>query len=980
MRSPRPLAAALFAAALVAGVVVLAAAPRTPAHARPPARPTADAPAGDALDTARARMVQDMASLRFDKLGNPVLRWDHIPPVRATKERPHKLLVALVAYPDRGFDRFKGAPDQGKKLAAFYQGQLFDPDYAKAGTLSHYYATQSLGLYHLQGQVLPPITLSKPRAAYGLPRRPEGGSWRNDNDPEGLVEEVLGRLAKEYPDLDWASFDRWDPHDYDGDGVLAEADGYLDHFVIIFAGGGQSSCQSLYKLSEKLNPNAGMEVLKTLDAGERECAERIWPHRFMLQKRTGQGPVVEGMVNARGGVRVLRASATHGELWGRDYNMQSEYTDVSTFTHEFGHSIGLPDIYARRTSNSTGAWELMSGTTSPLPQNLSAWSRLMLGWLKPAIILPPAFGGQPVQSTYLRTLDDPAPAQGPPGDVETDPGVRRAAMVILPPKVKRIVLAPLPKSKLRRGPNHRGLYSGQGNELNRSVELRLDLRKATAPAALSFQAWWEIEGGWDFAYVEASTDDGAHWTRLVPTDRRLMPAKHGHDGPKTLPGFTGLSGDLDGDGKNESNPRCKPKQKLAHGEDKASQAHNPCLDPTWVRPAFDLSPFAGHELVVRLRYFTDMAAVMRGILIDDVVVTAKVDGKRSTLLAEPFEGRLQAAVVPHGFTPSTGSHILLVPHYYLLEYRDPYAGPATPDASGAYRYDAALARPRTYFLADPKTGSPQAVQVRHRPGVLAWYYDGAFAWSENDPADNGQGKGYLLALDANPNELPLPGLEPWLQGDPAHFDTRYELKDPQAQTAVRDAWLKTMCFVRNRRYWPRDLATLIPGATCARDASSPAPVGRLTDNGERDGKPYLYVYELINDLLPGTAREAVRPAGELYDYRQRPGKPTRWRLRDRTLRALHNADSPFALAPFPDAVTWWRVEDGPGGAKLVKTRSFAAPATPAFDDARSARWKNPKLYFGGVSVPDEGLGFRLAKPKAAAGKSARVKVYFRWRR
>ncbi len=970
MRSPRSV--------LLAALLPLAATAPA-AHARPPAPPTPSPNPDAALTGARARMVQDMAALRFDKLGNPVLRWDHIPPVRATEDRPHKLLVVLVAYPDRGFDRFRGAPDQGKKLAAFYQGELFDPAYAKPGTLSHYYATQSLGLYHLQGQVLPPITLSKPRAAYGLPHRPEGGSWRNDRDPEGLVEEVFGRLAQDYPDLDWASFDRWDPHDYDGDGVLDEADGYLDHFVIIFAGGGQSSCQSLYKLSEKLNPNAAEDVLKTLDPGARECAERIWPHRFMVQKRTGQGPLVEGLVNARGGVPIFTGDRQHAPLWGRDYNMQSEYTDVSTFIHEFGHSIGLPDIYARRASNSTGAWEVMSHTASPLPQNLSAWSRLMLGWLRPAVILPPAFGGAPIQSTYLRTLDDPAAPLGPAGDVETDRGVHRAAMVILPPKVKRIELAALPKSKLSHGPNRRGLYSGQGNELDRSVELHLDLRQAAAPVELSFQAWWEIEAGWDFAYVEIAADgagQGDGWTRLVPKDRRLMPAKHGHDGPKTRPGFTGLSGDLDGDGKNESNRRCDPKKKLAHGEDKAGQAHSPCLDPTWVRPTFDLSPFAGQRVVVRLRYFTDMAAVMRGILIDDVVVTAKVGGKRKTLLAEPFDGRLQDAVVTHGFTPSPGAHTLLVPHYYLLEHRDPYAGPATPDGSGAYRYDAALARPRTYFLADPKTGAPQAVQVRHRPGVLAWYYDGAFAWSENDPADNGQGKGYLLALDANPNELPLPGLGPWLRGDPARFDTHYELSSPETQAALRQGWFRAMCFVRNEAYWPRDLATLLPGAKCPRDASQPAPVGKLT----QDGKPYLYIYELINDLLPGAAREAVRPVGELYDYRQRSGKPVQWRLRDRTLRALHNADSPFSLTPFPDAVTWWRVEDGQGGAQLVKTRSFAAPAVPAFDDATPDRWKNPKLYFGGVSVPHEGFGFRLAEPKATAPKSARVKVYFRWRR
>ena len=47
--------------------------------------------------------------------------------------------------------------------------------------------------------------------------------------------------------------------------------------------------------------------------------------------------------------------------------MQSEYTEVSTFIHEFGHSLGLPDVYAGSTNNSTGSWTAMSGTLSPEP-------------------------------------------------------------------------------------------------------------------------------------------------------------------------------------------------------------------------------------------------------------------------------------------------------------------------------------------------------------------------------------------------------------------------------------------------------------------------------------------------------------------------------------------------------------------------------------------------------------------------------------
>lgn len=905
----------------------------------------ADAPDAAVLSMRRQQMMEDLAALRFEKLGDPVLRWDHIPPVTAPAERPHELLVVLVEYPDVQFDRFAGEADQGERLAAWYQGQLFDPDYGKAGSLSHYYRNQSLGLYHLQGKVLPPVRLSKPRAAYGTPVRPEGGSWRNDSDSEGMVEEVLSGLAAAHPELDWAAFDRWDPNDYDGDGVLDERDGYLDHFVLVFAGGGQSSCQRLFKIDDVLTPNVGPEALDRLSPDARACAERMWPHRFMVQKRTGEGPAVEGRTNARGGVP-LRA-----DLWARDYNMQSEYTDASTFIHEFGHSIGLPDIYARTSQNSTGGWEVMSGTASPLPQSFSAWSRMMLGWLRPAVILPPAAGGKAVQSTYLRVLDD----GGEPGDVAKDleGGVARAAMVVLPPKTIHIDLGGLPKGG-------RALYSGQGNELDRAMELRVDLRDARGAVTLDMDAWWDIEGGWDFAYLESSVDGGRTWRRHVTEDRRLMPARHGHDGADTLPGFTGLSGDMDGDGKNEQMKGCDPKKALAHGEDAAGAAKDPCLEPSWVHARFVLPELAGHTARVRLRYFTDMAAVQRGILVDNLEVRVGEGKAAKAVLEEDFEGEPAAGVRFGAFTPSEGRHTLLVPHYYVLELRDPYA----PVGEGEHRYDAALGDPVHAFWAAPD-GEMKAIAARYRPGVLAWYYDGELAWSENDPATAGQGRGFLLAVDAWPDEVPVPGFANWLRGEPGSFETGYDLSEAAAQGAIRASFLRTQCFVRSEAYRAKDLAG-VAGQECAQARGEVEAL-------EVDGKPLIYSYEAINALLPGEARDKFEKASELVDYRIKDGTVV-WRLRDVTLRYLHAMDAPLWLEPFDDQLRVMELRDG----KLETVERRAAPAVPRFENAPRSRWMNPKLFFGGVAVPPVPVAFELAKPGEGAPGAARVKVYVDW--
>ncbi len=65
---------------------------------------------------------------------------------------------------------------------------------------------------------------------------------------------------------------------------------------------------------------------------------------------------------------------------------------ISVFCHEFGHMLGLPDLYARPEnpgSEGLGVWCLMSNERGDgRPQHPSAWCKEQLGWLKPAVIDP----------------------------------------------------------------------------------------------------------------------------------------------------------------------------------------------------------------------------------------------------------------------------------------------------------------------------------------------------------------------------------------------------------------------------------------------------------------------------------------------------------------------------------------------------------------------------------------------------------------
>ena len=66
--------------------------------------------------------------------------------------------------------------------------------------------------------------------------------------------------------------------------------------------------------------------------------------------------------------------------------------DISVFCHEFGHMLGLPDLYARpELPGSEGAWvwcAMSNQNGNGKPQHFCAWSKEMLGWVKPTVLDP----------------------------------------------------------------------------------------------------------------------------------------------------------------------------------------------------------------------------------------------------------------------------------------------------------------------------------------------------------------------------------------------------------------------------------------------------------------------------------------------------------------------------------------------------------------------------------------------------------------
>ncbi len=126
------------------------------------------------------------------------------------------------------------------------------------------------------------------------------------------------------------------------------------------------------------------------------------------------------------------------------------------------------------------------------------------------------------------------------------------------------------------------LWSNRGDNMASTLTREFDLTGVTG-ATLQFAAWYDIEDGWDYAYVEVSTDGGKTFDVLKTAHTQ----ESNHFGNAFGPGLTGPSGGQKG-------------------------------SPTWVDETADLTPYAGKKVLVRLQMITDDAVNLEGLAVDDV--------------------------------------------------------------------------------------------------------------------------------------------------------------------------------------------------------------------------------------------------------------------------------------------------------------------------------------------------------------------------
>lgn len=149
----------------------------------------------------------------------------------------------------------------------------------------------------------------------------------------------------------------------------------------------------------------------------------------------------------------------------------------------------------------------------------------------------------------------------------------------------------------------------------------------------------------------------------------------------------------------------------------------------WVELTADLSAYDGQEVMLGFRYWTDVAAVEPGFMVDDILISGYPLDDAESDAGWAFEG----------FRLTTGTESAFYTNYYVAEFRQ-YKG-----------YDKGLANAHNFgWSGDAKYYS----YVEHFPyqdGLLVSYWDNSFA--SNDVGANcasGRCGGLLLPVDAHP--------------------------------------------------------------------------------------------------------------------------------------------------------------------------------------------------------------------------------------
>lgn len=246
-----------------------------------------------------------------------------------------KTLCLLVEFNDVKFT----SVDDPK---TFYTNMLNEHGFTYSnganGSARDFYNDASTNQFDPEWEVVGPITLPKVATYYG----------KDDPSQDANMGELV-KYACEQADSMGVDFSQYD---YDGDGIV-------DNICVIYAGYGQA---------------------------DSPYSDVIWPHAAVMQDDWGIDISFDGK-------KIGHYFCSNELRYNADATVKIP-TGIGTVVHEFGHILGLPDLYDvsyNMLSSLMGYglyyWETMAAgsynNNSNTPPTFSSYERLVLGWMTP---------------------------------------------------------------------------------------------------------------------------------------------------------------------------------------------------------------------------------------------------------------------------------------------------------------------------------------------------------------------------------------------------------------------------------------------------------------------------------------------------------------------------------------------------------------------------------------------------------------------
>ena len=219
--------------------------------------------------------------------------------------------------------------------ASDFQNLLFDNN--PTGTMKEYYNEISYGNFIVDG---------------------DASGWYNSSLTTGQAVQNTRQYVAEIasladPDIDYGQYDNDGPDNIPNSG---DDDGYTDGLIVVYPG-----CMS--------------------------GNDNIWPHQSTLSNYE----YVTNDASQNGGNIIVSTYMVCPELPGSGDCITSNICPMGVYAHEFGHVLGLPDLYDRDPSDGDseglGEWCLMAsgswlGWYGDTPSHMSSWCKIEMGWMQ----------------------------------------------------------------------------------------------------------------------------------------------------------------------------------------------------------------------------------------------------------------------------------------------------------------------------------------------------------------------------------------------------------------------------------------------------------------------------------------------------------------------------------------------------------------------------------------------------------------------